>query len=188
MQCAQCHNHPFDRVTMNDYRGFVGFFSQVGRKKSDDPRETIVFNSREGDAKNPVTNQIVAPKFLGGDAPDVKEKDRRAVLADWLAAPKNPYFAKHMANIVWAHFFGRGIIEPVDDVRVSNPPANAALLDELGREFAGYNYDLKKIVRDIHNSRSYQLSSVTNASNEADTRNFSHAAIRRKRAEVMLDC
>jgi hypothetical protein len=188
MQCAQCHNHPFDQWTMNDYRGFVGFFSQVGRKKAEDPRETIVFNSGDGESKHPLTNAVVAPRFLGGAVPDVKDRDRREVLADWLASPQNPYFAKHFANIIWAQFFGRGIIEPVDDVRVSNPAANAELLDELGKKFTAYNYDFRHLIRDICNSRTYQLSSITNDTNESDARNFSHSAIRRLRAEVMLDC
>src|SRR5205823_4395648 len=151
------HNHPFDRWTMNDYRGFVGFFTQVGRKKGEDPRETIVFNRNEGDSKNPVTNAVIAPKFLGGDAPDVKGKDRRAVLADWLADRANPYFARHVANVVWAQFFGRGIIEPVDDVRVSNPPSNPELLDALAEHLVASNYDFKQLVREICNSRTYQL-------------------------------
>ena len=188
IQCAQCHNHPFDQWTMNDYRGFVGFFSQVGRKKAEDPRETIVYNSGEGESKHPITNAVVAPRFLGGVVPDVSGKDRREVLADWLASPDNPYFAKHFANIIWAQFFGRGIVEPVDDVRVSNPAANQELLDELGTKFTEYHYDFRRLIRDICNSRTYQLSSVTNPTNESDARNFSHSAIRRLRAEVMLDC
>ena len=188
IQCAQCHNHPFDQWTMNDYRGFVGFFSQVGRKKAEDPRETIVYNSGEGESRHPLTNDVVAPRFLGGAVPDVKGKDRREVLADWLASPDNPWFAKHFANIIWSQYFGRGIIEPVDDVRVSNPAANPELLDELGKKFVEYHYDFRRLIRDICNSRTYQLSSITNDTNEADERNFSHSAIRRLRAEVMLDC
>lgn len=187
MQCAQCHNHPFDRWTMEDYRGLVGFFAQVGRKKGEDPRETIVFNSGGGDAKHPVTNQPVAPKFPGGETPDVKGKDRRQVLAEWLAAPDNPYFPRHMANVVWASFFGVGIIDPVDDVRISNPASNPELLEALGKKFVEYNYDFKRLVRDICNSHTYQLSTRTNETNNTDSRNFAHGAIRRVRAEVMLD-
>ncbi len=188
MKCAQCHNHPFDQWTMNDYRGFVAFFTQVARKKGEDPRETIVFNRGEGESKNPITNAVIAPKFLGGAAPDVKGKDRREALADWLSSSDNPYFARHFANIIWAQFFGRGIIEPVDDVRVSNPPSNPELLDALAQHLVDYHYDFQRLVRDICNSRTYQLSSITNATNESDVRNFSHSAVRRLRAEVMLDC
>jgi hypothetical protein len=188
LQCAQCHNHPFDQWTMEDYYGFASFFSQVGRKNGEDPRETIVFNRGGGEVNHPVTNKPVPPKFLGGDSPDVKGKDRRAVLAEWLASPENPYFARNLANMIWAHFFGRGIIEPVDDVRISNPPSNGELLDELALHFVEYDYDFKRLVRDICLSHTYQLSSRTNDTNAEDDRNFSRGAIRRIRAEVLLDC
>ncbi|HKB01014.1 MAG TPA: DUF1549 and DUF1553 domain-containing protein [Gemmataceae bacterium] len=187
IQCAQCHNHPFDRWTMNDYYGFAAFFSQIGRKATDDPRELVVFNSGGGEVANPVTKQQMKPKFLGGAEPDVVGKDRRQVLATWLASPENPYFATNLANIVWAHFFGRGIIQEVDDVRVSNPPSNAELLEALGKKFTEYQYDFKKLVRDICTSRTYQLSTIPNASNEGDTRNFARQTVRRIRAETMLD-
>ncbi|MFM7539175.1 MAG: DUF1549 and DUF1553 domain-containing protein [Planctomycetota bacterium] len=188
IQCAQCHNHPFDRWTMDDYYGFMSFFTQIGRKGTDDPRETVVFNSGSGDARHPVGNRVMAPKFLGGVAPETKGKDRRAVMSEWIASPENPYFATNVSNIVWAHFFGTGIINEVDDVRVSNPPSNAELLAELGKRFTGYKYDFKKLIRDICVSKTYQRASHTNASNEQDTRNFSHAAIRRIKAETFLDC
>ncbi len=188
IQCAQCHNHPFDRWTQDDYYGFAAFFAQIGRKQGEDPRETIVFNRGGGDVRHPIDNRLMPPKFLGGAVPDVKGKDRRAVLAGWLASPENPFFATNLANIVWAHFFGRGIIDEVDDVRVSNPPVNRELLAELGRRFTEYRYDFKKLVRDICTSRTYQLATQTNASNEKDDRNFSHGSLRRVRAEVLLDC
>jgi hypothetical protein len=188
IQCAQCHNHPFDRWTMNDYYSFAAFFSQIGRKGTDDPRETIVFNSGGGEVTHPVTRQVMIPKFLGGPRPDTAGKDRRQVLASWLASPDNPYFATNLANIVWAHFFGRGIIHEVDDVRVSNPASNAELLAELGKRFTEYQYDFKKLVRDICTSRTYQLSTETNPSNEGDNRNFAKQTLRRIRAESFLDC
>ena len=188
VQCAQCHNHPFDRWTMDDYRGFVAFFTQVGRKPGEDPREKVVFNRASGDSLHPVGNRVVLPKFLGGAAPDCKDKDRRQVLAEWVASPENPYFARHMANLAWGQYMGRGIVEPVDDVRVSNPPSNPELLDALAKKLVEYNYDLRKFVRDICNSRTYQASSRLNETNAADSRNFAHATIRRMRAEVMLDC
>jgi hypothetical protein len=187
IQCAQCHNHPFDRWTMDDYYGFVAFFSQVGRKGTEDPRETIIFNAGGGDVRHPVGGRTMAPKFLGGEAPDLKGRDRREVLAEWLASPQNPFFAKNLANIVWAHFMGRGIVEPVDDVRVSNPAANPELLEELGRRFTEYRYDFRKLVRDICTSRAYQRSTQSNPTNELDQANFSRGAIRRIRAEVMFD-
>ena len=187
IQCAQCHNHPFDRWTMDDYYGFVSFFAQVKRKPAEDPRERIVFDGG-GETQHPVTKQNMEPKFLGGPKPEIKGKSRREALADWLASDQNPWFARNVANIVWAHFLGVGIVEPVDDMRISNPPSNPELLDELSKRFVSYNFDLKKLVRDICNSRTYQLSTVTNGTNATDNRNFSHAMVRRVRAEVLLDC
>jgi len=188
IQCAQCHNHPFDRWTMDDYYSFAAFFAQIGRKRAEDPRETIVFNNRNGEVKHPVGNRAMQPRLLGGPTPELKGRDRRVVLAEWLTSHENDMFAKNVANMVWAHFFGRGIVDPVDDVRVSNPPSNGPLLDMLAERLVSYNYDLRSFVRDICNSRTYQLSSTTNPSNIDDRRNFSHAAIRRIRSEVLLDC
>jgi hypothetical protein len=188
IQCAQCHNHPFDRWTMDDYYSFAAFFSQIGRKKSGDPRETVVYNTGSGEVKHLLGGRVMAPKFLGGAVPDVKGKDRREVLAKWLASPDNPWFATNLANIVWAHFMGRGIIDQVDDVRISNPSVNQPLLDELGKKFTEYNYDFRQLVKDICSSRTYQLSTTTNPSNETDHSNFAHAELRRMRAEVLLDC
>ncbi|MEQ8836234.1 MAG: DUF1549 domain-containing protein, partial [Lacipirellulaceae bacterium] len=152
VQCAQCHNHPFDRWTMDDYYGFAAFFSQVGRKPGEDYREMIVFNRGFGETKHPVDGKPRIPKTLGGESFD-KEKaarrDRRQLVADWIISPENPYFAPSMANRVWAHFFGVGIVEPVDDIRISNPPSNQALFDALGEKLVEYDYDFRKLVRDI---------------------------------------
>jgi hypothetical protein len=188
VQCAQCHNHPFDRWTMNDYYSFAAFFSQIGRKEGEDYREIIVFNSGSGEVVHPVNGRVMEPKFLGGAKPDCRGKDRRAVLADWLTAPDNPYFAPSVANRIWAHFFGVGIVEPVDDVRVSNPPINPELYQQLGRKLVEYKYDFKRLVRDICLSQTYQRATMTNASNEGDQRNFSHARVRRVQAEMIRDC
>ena len=188
IQCAQCHNHPFDRWTMNDYYSFAAFFAQVGRKPGDDPRESIIYDRGDGDVKHPVTHAVMRPKFLGGDVPEIKGESRREALARWLTSPENPYFARNLANIVWAHFVGRGIIEPVDDGRLSNPAANPQLLDSMASKLVQYKYNLKKLVRDICMSRTYQLSTVPNQTNGSDERNFSKASIRRMRAEVLLDC
>jgi Protein of unknown function (DUF1549)/Protein of unknown function (DUF1553) len=187
IQCAQCHNHPFDRWTQDDYYGFAAFFSQIGRKQAEDQREIIIFNSGGGEVNHPVGNRRMAPKFLGGQAPDVNGKDRRVVLAKWLASPDNPWFATSFANRVWAHFFGSGIVEPVDDFRVSNPATNPELLEALGKRFTDSKYDLKSLVRDICNSRTYQRSTQRNESNLTDERNFAHANLRRIKAENLLD-
>jgi hypothetical protein len=173
---------------MDDYYGFAAFFTQIGRKRTDDPRELVVFNRGSGEINHPVGGRRMAPKYLGGEVPDVVGKDRRALMAEWLASPKNPYFATNLSNMVWTHFFGLGIINEVDDVRVSNPPSNSELLEELGKKFTEYNYDFKRLVKDIVLSNSYQLSTQTNSSNESDTKNFSHSSIRRIKAETFLDC
>ena len=187
IQCAQCHNHPFDRWTQDDYYGFSAFFSQIGRKGTDDYRETVVFNSQGGDTRHPVGGRVMPPKFLGDEAPNTVGKDRRVILAEWLASPRNPFFAKSFVNRVWAHFYGLGIVEPVDDFRVSNPASNPELLDELAKRFTESNYDLRKIVREICNSRTYQRSTQRNDSNLTDEKNFAHANLRRIQAESLLD-
>jgi hypothetical protein len=188
IQCAQCHNHPFDRWTQDDYYSFAAFFTQIGRKGTDDPREIVVFNSGGGEMTHPVKRVVMKPKFLGGAEPDTAGKDRRVIMAKWLASPENPYFASNLSNIVWAHFFGQGIIHEPDDVRISNPASNPELLAELGKKFTDYKYDFKKLVRDICTSRTYQLSTQSNSSNEGDTRNFARAGVRRIKAETFLDC
>jgi hypothetical protein len=188
IQCAQCHNHPFDRWTMNDYYGFAAFFTQVGRKPGDDPRETVIYDRNEGEMKHPVTGAILKPKFLGAGLAETNGKSRREALASWLTSADNPYFARNIANIVWAHCFGRGIVEPVDDTRISNPASNPELLEALAAKLTEYHFDLKRLMRDVCLSRTYQLSTRPNKTNETDDRNFSKASIRRIRAELLLDC
>ncbi|AMV39380.1 DUF1549 and DUF1553 domain-containing protein [Planctomyces sp. SH-PL62] len=187
IQCAQCHNHPFDRWTQDEYYSFAAFFSQIGRKQGEDFRELIVFNAGGGEMKHPVDGRVMAPKFLGGESPDVAGKDRRVILAKWLASSQNPWFATSFANRVWAHFMGVGVVEPVDDFRISNPATNPELLEALGKRFTESNYNLKSLVRDICTSRAYQRSTHRNESNAGDDRNFSHALVRRIKAENLLD-
>jgi hypothetical protein len=188
-QCAQCHNHPFDRWTMDDYYSFAAFFAQVGRKQGEDYREFVVYDRGSGEVRNPVGAKTMTPKFLGGESPTIATgKDRREVLAQWLTSPDNPFFATSVANRIWAHFFGAGIIEPVDDIRVSNPPSNPELFQKLGAKLGEYKFDFKSLVRDICNSEAYQRSCERNESNAGDERNFAHASPRRIPAEQLLDC
>ncbi|MCC9601610.1 DUF1549 and DUF1553 domain-containing protein [Stieleria sp. JC731] len=187
-QCAQCHNHPFDRWTMNDYYGFASFFSQIGRKGAEDYRERIIYNRGGGEVNHLVTKKPVPPTFLGGDAPDTRGKDRREVLANWLTQPDNPFFAKSIANRVWAHYMGVGLVDQVDDIRVSNPPSNPELFETLGDKLVEYKFDFRQLVRDICNSEAYQRSSETNPTNAHDTRNYAYALTRRVPSESLLDC
>ncbi len=187
-QCAQCHNHPFDRWTMNDYYGFASFFAQIGRKTGEDYREIIVFDRAGGEVNHPVTQQPVPPTFLGGPRPEISGQDRREVLAKWITSPENPYFATSIANRVWAHFTGTGIVQPVDDIRVSNPASNPELFAALGSKLTDYKFDLKQLVRDICNSQTYQRSTQPNETNQLDTRNYAFAKVRRIPAEMLLDC
>lgn len=188
-QCAQCHNHPFDQWTIDDYYSFQSFFTGVRRKHGSEAREYFTYVEVEAEpAKHLVDGRPMPHKFLGGDYADVKNKDPRKVLAEWMTSPSNELFRENMANRIWAHFFGRGITDEIDDVRLSNPPSNAPLLYEIGRRLAeDYSYDQKKLIRDICLSQTYQLSVTRNESNEADERFFSHARLRRLRADVLLD-
>ncbi len=186
-QCAQCHNHPFDRWTMDDYYGFAAFFCQIGRKEGEDYRETIIFRGG-GEVKHPVGGRVMPPKFLGGALANVEGRDRREALVEWLTSAENPLFAQSIANRVWAHFMGIGIVNPVDDIRVSNPPSNPELFDFLGKKLIEYKYDFRQLVRDICNSEAYQRSCTPNDSNKGDTRNYAFATVRRIPAESLLDC
>ena len=189
IQCAQCHNHPFDKWTMDDYYGFAAFFSQIGYKQAQDPREIMIFNAATGSLKHPVDDRPVVPTYPGAGGAELPTgADNRQVLAEWLASNQNPAFAKNLSNIMWAHFFGVGIVDAVDDVRVSNPPSNPELLNTLGKQLSEYQYDIKPLIRDICTSRTYQLATSRNDSNRFDERHFSHGRIRRMRAEVLLDC
>jgi hypothetical protein len=148
-----------------------------------------VYNAASGEMRHPLGNRIVSPKFLGGSVPEIRKgEDYRAVLARWLSSPDNLLFARNFGNNAWAHFFGRGIVEPVDDVRVSNPPSNPELLDTLAKKAVEYRFDVAKLARDICTSRTYQLTTQRNNTNRWDERNFSRQSVRRPRAEVLLDC
>ena len=186
IQCAQCHNHPFDRWTMDDYYGFVAFFDKVRRKRGDDRRERIIFNGN-GKTLHPVTKKVVAPRFLGGELADVAETDRREALANWIVADDNPYFARNLANRIWEQFFGLGIVNEVDDVRVSNPPVNQTLLDQLAQRLVDSQFDFKAVARQICNSQAYQRGTIPGKKTVEAEKNFAVAKLRRIRAEVLLD-
>ncbi|MCA9087309.1 MAG: DUF1549 domain-containing protein [Planctomycetaceae bacterium] len=188
IQCAECHNHPFDRWTMDDYYSLVSFFTGMKRKPGVEPREQrIYYDVSAPPARHLVDQRPMPPKTLGAIHPVEHDGDPRQALADWLTSPENEMFSRNLANRIWAQMLGRGIVEPVDDVRVSNPPVNGPLLDALSDRLVESGFNLRALVRDICNSRVYQLSSEPNASNARDSRQFSHAKLRRLRADVLLD-
>ena len=193
MLCARCHTHPFENWTQEDYFGLNSFFNQVTAKA--DPRMVGIPNARAvslqlaaGFATNPRSGQAQPPRFLGGIQPPVSSgTDRRVQFATWLAAPDNPMFARSLANRFWSYFFSRGIVDPVDDLRTTNPPINPELLDALTKDFIEQRFDVRHLMRRIVTSQTYQRSSLANDSNRHDTLNFSHALPRRVPAEALLD-
>lgn len=188
IQCAKCHNHPFERWTQDNYYGIGAFFNRIERKPGTAPDELVVFASREGEITQPRTGKQMLPWLpLRGEAAIPAEEDRRRAFADWLTQPNNPFFARVAVNRIWGHVMGRGIVEPVDDFRDSNPPANAPLLDALAVDFAGHGFDWKHTLRTVLNSRTYQLSSRKNVFNGQDVKYASHASTRLQTAEQLLD-
>jgi hypothetical protein len=189
MQCAQCHHHPFERWSQDDYYSLAAFFTQVGRKPSEIRGEDLIFHKRGvAAATNVRTGLALKPAALGDPMPAIApDEDPRLRLADWMSSKDNPFFAKALVNRYWKHFFQRGLIEPEDDIRDSNPPTNPALLAALERYFISSGFDLKALVRVITASQAYQLSGTPNEHNLADTQNYSRYYPRRLPAEVLLD-
>ncbi|MCA9037346.1 MAG: DUF1553 domain-containing protein [Planctomycetaceae bacterium] len=189
MQCAQCHHHPFERWSQDDYYSLAAFFSQVGRKPTDTRGEDMIFHKRGiATAKNIKTGMALKPAALGDSIPPITaDEDPRLKLADWMSDPQNPYFARALVNRYWKHFFRRGLIEPEDDIRDSNPPTNPQLLTALEKHFIQNGFHLKELVRLITTSSAYQLSSTPNEYNLSDQQNYSRYYPRRVQAEVLLD-
>jgi len=189
IQCAKCHNHPFERWSQDNYYGIAAAFSRVGRKPGGNAKEEeVVFMQSSGEIQQPRTGKTMKVHLLlKGDVNVPDDVDRREVFAKWLTDPNNPFFAKTCVNRIWGHLMGRGIVEPVDDFRDSNPPSNARLLDELARQFVQHGYSAKWVMRTIMQSRVYQLSSRKNDFNKDDEIYFSHANTRMLTAEQLLD-
>ncbi len=189
MQCAQCHHHPFERWSQDDYYGLAAFFSQIGRKPSGVAGEDLIFHQRGvAQSKNVKTGLMVRPAALGDQVGEIApDQDPRLKLADWMSSPENPFFAKAVVNRYWKHFFNRGLIEPEDDIRDTNPPTNPELLAALETHFVESKFDLKELVRLITQSNAYQLSAIPNQHNTADRQNYSRYYPRRMQAEVLLD-
>ena len=188
LQCAKCHNHPFERWTQDNYYGMAAFFNRVQRKNTKRANEMFIFVSQSGEVTQPRTQQQMKPWVPGqGDIENPNEFDRRLDFAKWLTEPDNPFFAKIEVNRIWSQVFGRGIVEPADDFRDTNPPSNALLLDQLAQDFVDNGYDRKKILATILKSRTYQTSYQPNDFNEDDTKYFSHYQPRLLSAEQLLD-
>jgi hypothetical protein len=185
LQCAQCHNHPFERWSMDDYYGFAAFFGQVGKKRGLDPYEFVIWNRGDGEVRNLKNGAVMPPRLLGaGLAKCEPGSDRRKVLADWICAPDNPFFARNVANRLWARMFGRGIVDPVDDVRIGNPPSHPELLDALTRLLVDAKFEVRAVLRTIAQSRSYQSAL---AAEDSDASLFAGLKPRRLAAEPLLD-
>ncbi len=199
MMCAKCHNHPYNQLTQNDYHQLAAFFPRVDYKIIDNKRkdkldkhefvgEQLVFMNTTGEVKHPVSGEVLKPKYLGGNVANLTEKDDRLILlANWVADSENPYFARTQANRIWYWLMGRGIVDPEDDFRQSNPPVNAPLLEALTKDLAAHQFDQKHLIRTIMNSRTYQLSAIPNDTNTEDETNFSHTLVRGLPAEALLD-
>jgi hypothetical protein len=194
LECARCHHHPFESWGQDQFYSFAAYFARVGRKGVGlsppiSGGEEVVFAAKSGQVTHPLTGQVLAPRPLFGkaEAADDPEDDPRDALAKWMTAEDNPYFARVIVNRVWADLLGRGIVEPVDDLRATNPPSNAALLAAMAEDFRRHGCDLKHLIRTVMGSAVYALSSTPNDRNVSDTRNFSRHYRQRLRAEVLLD-
>lgn len=199
LQCARCHNHPFDEWTQDDYYHFAGFFARVRYKIVENRRrdrfdnhefdgEQIVWLARSGEVKNAATGKPATPRMLGESEPLADtEADRLIALAEWVTDSENEMFARMQANRIWYHLLRRGIVDPIDDFQLANSPANRPLLDAITRELVESKFDLRHLIRVIANSRTYQLSSVPTETNAADERNFARAVVQPLEAEVLLD-
>lgn len=193
MLCAKCHAHPFENWTQDDYYGLHSFFNQVATKP--DPRlpgvkdaKAVVVNRAAALSRHPRTGQAQPARFLGGGEPTLPaDADRREAYAEWLTAKNNPFFARSLTNRLWSYFFHRGIIDPVDDLRSTNPPVNPELLDALTKDFVDRGFDARHLMRTIVTSRTYQRSSLPNETNAHDDLNFSRSVPRRLPAETLLD-
>ena len=187
-QCNQCHDHPFERWTQRQYYELSAYFAGVGRKAGPVKGEEIIYSlATPTDIKHPSTGETIPAAFPFSSDLDKKNPDPRVRLADWLTSSKNPYFAKSIVNRYWSYLHGRGIIDPVDDIRASNPPSNPPLLDELTRRFIANGFDLKRLIREMARSETYQRSFRPNKWNDDDSLNFSHASPRRLTAEQLFD-
>jgi hypothetical protein len=188
LQCAKCHHHPYERWGQDDYYGLAGFFTRLGRKGFGEPPPYYSSRTRTVGELHPRTGKPIEPKYLDGPMAKIPpEEDPRHRLVDWMARKDNPFFARALVNRLWGHLFGRGLVDPVDDMRETNPPSNQELLDFLAAELIRSKFDMKHLLRLMANSRTYQLSSVPTAYNRHDRQNHARYYGKRMIAEVALD-
>jgi len=193
LECAKCHHHPFEVYGQDEFYSFAAYFAKIGRKGTGisapiSGSEEFIFAGTNGTVKHPLTQAAMTPKPLFGTAPSLEGvDDPREALADWITSPENPFFVQVISNRVWADLMGRGLVDPIDDLRATNPPSNAPLLKALGDDFRAQGHDMKKLIRRIATSYVYALSSLPNERNAVDQRNFSRHYRQRLRAEVLLD-
>jgi hypothetical protein len=188
IQCAKCHNHPFERWSQDNYYCIGAFFNRVQRQPGENPDQQVIWVARSGEVTQPRTGKQMKPWLpLAGEAEVPEDNDRREMFVQWLVRADNPFFAKVEVNRIWNHVLGRGIVDPVDDFRDSNPPASSELLQALADDFVAHKYDRKHVLRTILNSRVYQLSARRNPFNLSDSKYFSHATTRLLSAEQLLD-
>ena len=188
LMCAHCHNHPMEKWTQKDYYQMANLYARVRMKNGDKPGEVFVLAADSGDIPHPRLGTPLAPRTLDGvDIRPDDPVDRRVKLAEWLTSKSNPGFARAIVNRVWRNFMGRGVVEAEDDLRATNPPTNAPLMDALADEFVRNGYDIKQLIREILLSATYQRSSEPVGVNRADERYFSHYIVRRLPAEPLLD-
>jgi len=195
IQCARCHHHPFEKWSQRDYRGMAAFFSRIEvedrpkqKKQKVKPPLTVSFKPGRAEVKHPKTGESVLPTPLEGSPVEASEEDDpRVALANWMTQPDNRFFARVLVNRYWKHFMGRGLVEPEDDLRTTNPPTNPELLDALADSFVESGFDIRNLISLICNSKTYQLSSAANGINLHDRQNYSRFQPRRLKAEVLLD-
>jgi hypothetical protein len=188
MQCAKCHNHPYEKWTQNQYYQMAAFFARVRFRKPDGGVEPLVSSVRTGEVVNPRTQKQAAPCALDARPAALDDRrDRREALVEWLTSPQNPFFSRVIVNRVWKHYMGRGLVEPVDDLRVTNPASNQELFDWLAKEFANRGYDLRTLMRAILRSQAYQRAAEPTKANIRDMKYYSHYAFKRLSAEQMMD-
>lgn len=186
--CARCHDHPLERWTLDDYYGLANLFGRVQQKNTEVDGESVVYAAVQGEVKHPTKPAPVPPRPLDGTSLAFEDtSDRRLHLAEWLTAPDNPYFARAIVNRVWANYMGRGLVEPVDDLRLTNPASNPELLEALAKDLIAHQYDIKHLIRTIMSSAAYQRSSDVLPGNASDDRFYSHYLPKRMSAEVLLD-